>query len=94
MAATRDGRRLSTLMRRIHAFAFIYGQYAVRFAEFLTKVALSKAKMVRLIMYVHPPPSASLYDRWSLLQHPSEYWIRSWIPSQRQQQQQQQQQQQ
>ena len=62
---------------------------AVRFAEPLTKVALSKAKLkvVRLVKFVHPPPSAGLYDRWYLLQHRSEDWIRSWIPPQKQQQQ-------
>ena len=50
-------------------------QYVVRLAEPLTIVALSKAKLVRLIKYMQTPPSASFYDRWNLLQHPNLYFF-------------------
>ena len=48
--------------------------YAVRFAEPLTKVVLSKAKMMRLVKYIQTPPSASFYDTWNVLQHPNLYF--------------------
>ena len=48
--------------------------YAVRFADPLTKVVLSKAKMMRLVKYIQTPPSASFYDTWNVLQHPNLYF--------------------
>ena len=47
-----------------------YLQYAVRYAEPLIKVVLSKAKMMRLVKYLQTPPSTNFYDYWNVLQHP------------------------
>ena len=40
----------------------------------ITKIVLSKAKMMRLVKYLQTPPSTNFYDHWNVLQHPNLYF--------------------